>query len=390
MGIAAHGVGDEMWDWMFEPQMPDHGETALHPIFRNDIPGFAELAGVTPFDLANTPEFAMDMVAIVTHRRLLEIPLTPPPVNDLIAAYGSVHAEERAISGRNPTLAEVPTSDAILAAHTIITGAISAERAAAATEYPRVVLTMPWSAAHMYDESGGVVDVAKAAAGYMNALWKKLTRRSGKHPLPRVVAVHPERGERGVPIAWPSPAGKDLSGPADGLAENRIIAVLSNSLPYPPSGLPALPQSGFTLEEEATGQPVPVAAGHPTPGPYGSGDGTHSILFWPAADLKPCTWYVATVTRDVRDHAGASPRRDYSWRFQTRAAGEPAPPGCLAGKDPNALPGLGSFPPLSPGPTVTDPLGHVHQDGSFHSHRRDHHDSIRLLGEALRAGSGNR
>ncbi len=28
MGIAAHGMGDEMWDWLFEPQMADYGEWA--------------------------------------------------------------------------------------------------------------------------------------------------------------------------------------------------------------------------------------------------------------------------------------------------------------------------------------------------------------------------
>jgi hypothetical protein len=384
MGIAAHGVGDEMWDWMFEPQLPDHGESSVHPVFRSELPGFAELGRVTPFDLANTPEFAMDMVAIVAHRRVLELSLTTPPVKDLIAAYELVYAEEQAIPGRNPTLAEVPTRDAILAAHGIITAAIGGERVAAPTEYPRVALTMPWASAHMYDESGGVVDVAKAAAGYMDALWQKLTRPKGHPARPRVVAVHPEPGERGVPISWPSPEGKDLSGPADGLAENRIIAVLSNALPYPGTGLPALPESGFTLADAETGQRVAAAPGHPTPGPYGAGDGTHSMLFWPALDLQPCRWYVARVTRAVRDHAGSRLGRTFSWRFQTRAASEPAPAGCLAVKDPTALPGIGSSPQLSPGPTITDPLAQVRSDGSPHTHGSDHHDSIRRLGETLR------
>src|SRR5690606_18402889 len=31
MGVAAHGVGDEVWDWLFEPQATDHGELWIPP-----------------------------------------------------------------------------------------------------------------------------------------------------------------------------------------------------------------------------------------------------------------------------------------------------------------------------------------------------------------------
>ena len=306
MGVAAHGVGDEMWDWMFEPQAADHGESPTHPLYAQ--PGFAELKNLPPGSLANTMEYAMDMVAIVDHLRADDIVAYPPPVDDVLAAYKAV--------GRDDI-----TRDGVLAGHSVAAGAVAAERAAAAIDYLRVKQTMPWTSAHMYDESGGVRHVATAAAGYYEALWRKLT--TDAHPLPRVAAVHPARGETGVPYDWS--ARRTSPGPLGGGAENRIIAVLSNSIEPV-----ALPQDAFELVDTVTGEEVPQLEGWPRSGPYHYSEGTHSMMLYPAVDLVPCRWYQAVVTRSVRDHAGAKLRRPYKWRFRTRGcageAGEPAGP----------------------------------------------------------------
>ena len=313
MGIAAHGVGDEMWDWMFEPQARDNGESPVHPLYREGAPGYGELAGYPPGSLANTIEYAMDLVAIVELGRARHIPAYLPPVDDLLAAYAAI--------GRTDI-----TADGILAGHGAAHAAVAAERAAAAIDYLRVKSTMPSTAARMYDDSGGVADVAQAAAGYYEALWRKLTAPG--HPAPRVIATHPEPGERGVPWDWS--ARRYGPGPYGGGAENRVIAVLSNSIA---TGV-VFPSDGFVLREEATGAEVPQLDSFPRPGPYGNGDGTHSMMLYPAVDLKPCTWYQAVVTPAVRDHAGARLAAPVKWRFQTRSAGAIAPPGCRADADP--------------------------------------------------------
>ncbi|WP_289445361.1 hypothetical protein, partial [Klebsiella pneumoniae] len=73
---------------------------------------------------------------------------------------------------------------------------------------------------------------------------------------------------RGVPWDWA--ARRYGPGPYGGGAENRVIAVLSNSIA---TGV-AFPADGFVLREEATGLEVPQLDSFPRPGPYGNGDGT--------------------------------------------------------------------------------------------------------------------
>jgi hypothetical protein len=310
MGTAAHGIGDEMWDWMFEPQAADNGETPTHPFFASGLPGAAELGATPVGGFANSIEYAMDLIAIVDHLRASALPAYLPSTDRLLAAYAKI--------GRDDV-----TRDGILAGHTVIHGAMAAERAAVAADYLRVKQTMPKTAARMYDDSGGVVDVARAAAHYYEALWQKL---GGKVPALRVSAIHPERGEQGVPWEW---LGRSVSpGPRDGFAENRIIAVMNNAVDLPFSS------ESIRIEDTVTGEEVPQREGYPRPGPYHATDGTHSVMAVPALNLVPCRWYRVVVTPALRDLAGSTLTKPYRWRFQTRSAGTPAPAGCRAVAEP--------------------------------------------------------
>lgn len=323
MGIAAHGMGDEMWDWLFEPQMADYGESPVHPLYRAGLPGSAELGSIPPGSLINTPEFAMDNIALAEYGRLARVPLYPPPVDDLLATYRAL--------GRDDI-----TREGIYAGHALITAALSGERLGLAAEYPRVKATMPRSSAAYLDGAGGVLDTAEGIAGYYENLWRKLTGTG--HPAPRVVSVNPEPGTRDVKLEW-LPV-RAAPGPGGGGARDRIIAVLANSLDPATVG----PGSFLLLGDDDV--PVAPAAGFPRPGPYGAGDGTHSMMFYPAADLAPCTRYTAVVTPGLRDHAGAGLRKAYSWSFTTRAAAGATKP-CPAGGPRSGRGGDGA-----PGPAV--------------------------------------
>ena len=68
MGSAGHGLGDELWDWLFEPAMADHGEDPAENFFSQDP--FTALEG-NPLDTSSeSPEYAMDVVAVSRHGQL--------------------------------------------------------------------------------------------------------------------------------------------------------------------------------------------------------------------------------------------------------------------------------------------------------------------------------
>ncbi|PTL55545.1 Ig-like domain-containing protein [Paraconexibacter algicola] len=329
LGTAAHGIGDERWDWLFEPKLADFGESPVHPgyaaLSATGLPGAGELAALPPGQFINTPEFALDNIGLVEHGRLRRVPRYAPPVDDLLAVYRAL--------GRDDV-----TADGIRSGHAIITAAALAERAGTAAEYPRVKVTMPTAAAQYVEGSGGVLDVARAAAGYYEAVWTTLT--TGTSPAPQVVGVHPQPGETGVPTAW-HPV-RAAPGPSGGGAENRILASISTALQEG-----TVDAGSFRLLGPG-GRPVPQEPGFPKAGPYGYGDGAHTFLAWPAADLAPCTTYTAEVTTRLRDHAGGRLRAPYRWSFTTRAApGATCPPG-----------------PPTTGPQLTQdaiaPDGHAH------------------------------
>lgn len=43
----------------------------------------------------------------------------------------------------------------------------------------------------------------------------------------------------------------------------------------------------------------------------------HSIAFFPAGDLAPCTTYTAEVTTALADHARATLAEPFRWSFTT-------------------------------------------------------------------------
>lgn len=295
LGAAAHGMGDEVWDWMFEPLVTDHGERPDHPVASGD-----PLGSVPPGSLINSIEYAMDMIAISDHWLWAEIPHSAPPVEDLVAVYHDV--------GRDDI-----TPEAILAGHALETAILGAERVGAIVDGERVRRQMPWSASHFYSESGGVIDAARAISGYLEGLWRKLTVPPGVHPAPEVVAVHPEHGETGVPWKWFwDGVARTSPGPATGGGDNRVIAVLSNSVD--PNSV-----SGGLVLLAPDGSAVAPLPGFPKAGPWGP-DGTHTLLFYPAVDLEPCAVYTAVATAALKDHAGAGLRHEFTWSFDTRAA----------------------------------------------------------------------
>jgi hypothetical protein len=292
LGAAAHGMGDELWDWLFEPAMHDHGESPEHPVAEQ--PGFAELFRATPAGIINSSEYVMDVVAIRDHGRVLW-GLQPPPADALLETYAALGRSDITANGLN-------------AGHAIVSAALAAERASIVADYDRVRTTMPWSTEHMDDESGGVRPTARAIAGYLDAVWRKL--HDDAHPRPVVVGVHPEPDEEGVPAVF-HPARTD-PGPRGGGAEQRILATLSTSID------PATVTADAFHLLDPQGDRVPPLGGWPKPGPYGAGDGTHTFMLYPAGDLAPCTTYTAVVTPALRDHAGAKLAKPYRWSFTTR------------------------------------------------------------------------
>ena len=295
MGSAAHGMGDEVWDWLFEPRITDNGEDAGKNFFAPGRPG-APLDGNPLDDVSSSPEYAMDEVAIWAHNRWVSPATAPPPVADLVEVY-----ERRGLH---------VTPEHILAGHAASFAAMAAERAVAPEEGPRVQEDMPWSSANFVTAPGGVNFSAAAIAGYYEALWRKLTEP--EHPSPEVVAIYPAAGADDVPVQW-QPA-KTSPGTGSGGGDLRIWAALGHAVD-PASVTPET----FKLLD-STGTPVAPLPGHPRPGPWGSDGGTHSLLFYPIGDLEPCSEYTAVLTTGLEDLSGAPLASEHRWTFRTAPA----------------------------------------------------------------------
>jgi hypothetical protein len=292
MGAAAHGMGDEVWDWLFEPNGPGFGEQYLPP-------AFAGLAG--PGGL----ELQLDIVAIARHGRPTEPTSAIPDPDKITAAF-------RAIGRTDIDPAAYPQGEAGLEIER------SVETLFAPDHIDALERAMPWTSTHMTSSAGGVDWAARAIAGYFDALWGDLTGR----PRPTTVsATAPRAGEVGVPATgWVgsySPGSND--GNHGGLT--RIAAALTRALPFHaqagqgsvPSELPA---GSLRVRDLRTGQLVPAAAGYPRIVPYNPEAGEHVVAFQPAGDLAPCRWYQAETTRTLVDSRGA-PVLPASWRFRT-------------------------------------------------------------------------
>jgi hypothetical protein len=305
MGVAAHGMGDEVWDALFEPVVRERGEEAPNsPANTLDTfpPGadtsagqiLRALIGDEPFNMLrlafdpltlNSIEYAMDVMAIYDHDLWLQIPfLVFPPAELLIETYDRV--------GRNETPVDrFAVERAALATRSLVL----AERAGAAVEMPRVRQQMPWASVNYFTGQGGVLHTAEAVTGYYLHLWNKLQNGLEAARGPVVVNVHPFKDDENVPFF--------------DSAERRVIAFLSGSPDRSTTG------PGAIVVFDETGALVPGvtdAFGY-------RGDGSHGLSFAFDADLRPDHEYTVVVTTRVRDQLGKQLERPIIWSFRTRA-----------------------------------------------------------------------
>lgn len=306
MGAAAHGMGDEVWDWLFEPNGPGFGESYIPP---------ALSAFLSPGGL----EAQMDIVAIARHGR----PTGPtPPIPDKTKI--------------GDAFAAIARTDIAVTALDIGDGFLDAERAVeTGWSAPHIVpleRAMPWTSTHMVTAAGGIDFASRAIAGYYESLWGKLL---GDTPPTWVAALAPYDGQTNVPATgW---TGNYFPGSNDGNSGGltRIAAALSSALPFHAlagqGGLPSqLPLNAIQLRDVETGQFVAPAAGYPRIVPYNPEAGEHVVAFQPAGDLAPCRWYEIEVTEALLD-ANDRPVTPASARFQTSGCGRPMQPEPIRG-----------------------------------------------------------
>lgn len=295
MGIVAHGTGDEVWDWLFEPNSPDLDEYYLPD----------ELA---PFQDGGGQELVMDLVAIGVHHRPGGAPPALPSVPDLLAAF--------AASGQQGV-----TAEQLAFGQQYIDIVYGAESGWARTHLAGVQREMPWMSHNLVTAPGGVEYAARAIAGQWDDMWARLL---GQDPTTEVSATYPADGQRRIPATGWERTYQPGSHPDRGGARTRISASLTYALPYRhPGGDPVseqLPAGAMTLTERDTETVVPLMAGYPRVVPYGPDAGTHTVDLQPAADLSPCTWYRVGVTTALLD-ADGDPVTPTSWDFRTGADG---------------------------------------------------------------------
>jgi hypothetical protein len=304
MGVAAHGMGDEVWDALFEPVVRERGEEAPNsPANTLDTfpPGadtsagqiLRTLIGDAPFEALrqafdplslNSIEYAMDVMAIYQHDLWAQIPyLVFPPAELLIETYDRL--------GRNdPPVDRFALERAALATRTLVL----AERAGAAAETPRVRQQMPWAAANYFTGQGGVLHTAEAITGYYLHLWNKLQNGLDAARGPVIAGYYPHHDADNVPFV--------------DSAERRVIAFLSSSPDRGSTG------PGAIVVFDETGALVPGSTDA-----FGyRGDGAHGLSFAFDGDLKPDHEYTVVVTTRVRDQLGKRLERPLIWHFRTR------------------------------------------------------------------------
>lgn len=314
MGNVAHGTGDEVWDWLFEPNSPDRDEYYLHP----DLSAFQDEGG---------QELVMDLVAIARYgvQRHAVPPL--PSIPDLIAAF-----EAAGLPGI--TSSQLETGQALFSVIYDVESAWAVQHAGPVME------NMPWMSAHLVTAPGGVRYAARSIAGQWDALW---TRILGHPHTTRVSNTYPADAERGIPAFGWVRSYQPGSHRGRGGARTRIAASLTDSLPYREPGGPgvpnALPPGAMVLSERDTGVVLPTLASFPRAVPYSADAGEHTIAIQPAIDLEACTWYQVDVTAALLDARNESVE-PYAWTFRTGADADgtacpddPPRPACSDGVD---------------------------------------------------------
>jgi hypothetical protein len=292
MGAAAHGMGDEVWDWLFEPNGPGFDESYLPP----DIAALVGPGGL---------EVQLDIVAIERHAR----PTGPTPA---LPDAGKIGAAFDAIGRADIDPAAFTIGDQFLEAER------SVETNWAHTHFDALERAMPWTSAHLIDGPGGVDFGADAVAGYYESIWGDLL---GDVPPTRVTVTAPFDGQVNVPATgWTGDfAPGSNAGNRGGLT--RIAAALSRALPYHlqagQGSIPnQLPLQALRLRDVETGQLVAPAGGYPRIVPYNPEAGEHVVAFQPAGDLAPCRWYQVETTTALID-SRQQPVTPSTWSFQT-------------------------------------------------------------------------
>lgn len=294
-GNAAHGLTDESWDSLFEPQVRARGEDpnpvsllgseALIPIIGEA--GFKQLSdlfGMTPL---NAIEYAGDIVGIAEHNLWAEIPaLELPPSADLVEVYKG-----------NRFVGNSVGEAAIQRAHLVARSAVAAERTGAAAEIIRIRITMPWLRGNYFAGPGGVVDSGYMVTGMYEQWWQMLVAQADGHIFsPQIAGVYPKNGARNLPTQIKQ--------------DNfRIYAVMGRNVQ------PASVNTQTVKMFNEKGKPV---AGKPSVGIYDR-EHTHLIRFEPDTDLIPGHTYTMLISTGVKDKQGRALKKAYVWRFETQA-----------------------------------------------------------------------
>lgn len=297
MGMVAHGTGDEVWDWLFEPNSPDLDEYYLP----DELSAFQDGGG---------QELVMDLVAIGVYGRPGGAPPPLPNVPDLLTAFQR--------SGQQGV-----TADQLAFGQQYIDIVYQAESAWTPAHLKGVQANMPWLSSNLVDGPGGVTYAATAIAAQWEDMWARLT---GTQPDARISITYPAPDQRRIPATgWDRSSFQPGSARDRGGARTRIAASVSGPLPYrapggPGIGSDALPAGSMTITERDTSAVVPLKSGYPRVVPYGPDAGTHTIDVQPAANLTPCTWYRVDTTSLLLDARGKAVT-PYSWDFRTGADG---------------------------------------------------------------------
>ena len=292
MGIAAHGMGDEVWDWLFEPNVADLNEYYVPA----DLGTYVTSSGA---------ETQMDLSAIMDYGQ----PTTPtvafPDHTDLLAAFTAAGFTQ--------------VDDGQLSLGQVVMDVLhKAEGAWAPGHIAPMHAAMPWMWHNLVTAPGGVNFAATAIAGYMDNTWGQVV---GDQPATKVSITYPAPDQRRIPATGWVRDHSPGSEHGRGGARTRIAAALTYARPYngaASSGAVTqeLPAGSMVLTELDGGATVDPAAGYPKSVPYGSDAGEHVIGTEPAADLKPCTWYHVATTEALVD-AHDQPVTPYSWNFRT-------------------------------------------------------------------------
>lgn len=304
-GNAAHGLTDESWDSLFEPQVRARGEdpnpaavlgskavfkpftpkeTLVQIIGEGGYKQLVDLFGMTPL---NAIEYAGDIVGIAEHNLWAEIPaLELPPSADLVKVYRG-----------NRFVGNSVGEAAIQRAHLVARSAVAAERTGAAAEIVRIRNTMPWLHGNYFAGPGGVVDSGYMVAGMYEQWWQMLVAQAdGDIFAPQVAGVYPKNGSRNLPIQIKQ--------------DNfRIYAVMGRNVQ------PSSVNSQTVKMHDEKGRPV---SGKPSVGIYDK-EHTHLIRFEPDADLLPNHTYTMVIGTGVKDKQGRALKKSYVWRFETQS-----------------------------------------------------------------------